>query len=192
MAFDGEPEALLSLPAGDLVRLGLASAPEALPNPRRAAESAVSGEPALSCRDIAYGPLSGVSLDLYPGTVTAISGESGSGKTLLLELLAGLRTPDSGTVTASGGLSPRSRAALAVQESESSLFAEFVADDVAWGPKNAGLAGDSLRGRVRESMNLAGLPFEAFADRRTFSLSGGERRKARITSYNVCYTKLLR
>ena len=180
VAFDGEPEALLSLPADDLVRLGLAFAPASRPNSRRGAESAIDGEPALSCRNLSYGPLSGVSLDLYPGTVTAISGESGSGKTLLLELLAGLRTPESGTVTASGGLSPRSRAALAVQESESSLFAEFVADDVAWGPKNAGLAGDSLRGRVRESMNLAGLPFEAFADRRTFSLSGGERRKAAL------------
>lgn len=40
-----------------------------------------------------------VDLDLLPGTVTVVVGGSGSGKTSLIRVLAGLRAPDAGTVT---------------------------------------------------------------------------------------------
>jgi thiol reductant ABC exporter CydD subunit len=42
--------------------------------------------------------LDGATLELPPGTVTALVGPSGSGKTTLLRLLAGLRAPDAGSV----------------------------------------------------------------------------------------------
>ena len=111
------------------------------------------------------------SLDIRAGELTAITGRSGSGKSTLFELAAGLLKP------AGGNIAARGRPVLALQLSESALFEEFAADDVAFGPQNRGLSGETLRGRVQEAMNMCGLPFEDFADRRIHTLSGGEKRK---------------
>ncbi len=60
--------------------------------------------------------LAGIDLDLGPGQTLALTGESGSGKSTLLHLIAGLDTPDAGTVEvagqAVGALDERGRAAL--------------------------------------------------------------------------------
>ena len=72
------------------------------------------------------------------------------------------------------------RPALALQESEASLFATYAADDVAFGAKNRGVEGKALLERVKNSMEKAGLPFKDFADRHTFELSGGEKRKLSV------------
>ena len=60
----------------------------------------------VEVRDVGYRPndvpvLDGVSLAVYPGEVLAVTGPSGSGKSSLLALLAGLATPDSGAVLSS-------------------------------------------------------------------------------------------
>jgi putative ABC transport system ATP-binding protein len=52
--------------------------------------------------DSAVHALRGVSLDLAPGSFTAVMGPSGSGKSTLMHLLAGLDTPSSGTVKVAG------------------------------------------------------------------------------------------
>ncbi|GAC68966.1 heme ABC transporter ATP-binding protein [Gordonia soli] len=46
--------------------------------------------------------VSGVSLNVPPGTLTALVGPNGCGKTTLLSVIAGLRTPASGAVTIDG------------------------------------------------------------------------------------------
>lgn len=187
LVFDGSPTELAAVQPEALVRWGLAydagagathttGTPHTTGAPHPADSPHTTGAPLLSVRSVCRGPVRNVSFDLAPGTITMITGESGSGKTLLLEMLAGLVRPDSGNVELVGD----SAAALAVQESEASLFAEFVADDIAWGPRNSGLSGKPLVERVRRSMDLCGLPFADFAERRTFSLSGGERRKAAL------------
>ncbi|MBN1617403.1 MAG: ATP-binding cassette domain-containing protein [Spirochaetales bacterium] len=130
----------------------------------------------LACSNLSLGPLESFSADFCAGTVTAILGESGSGKSLLFEILADLQRPLSGSVYRS----PGQTLALAIQESEASLFEEFVADDIAFAPRNAGLSGQALVARVRSTMDMVGLPFDRFADRLTFSLSGGEKRKAAL------------
>ena len=111
------------------------------------------------------------SLSIKKGTLTAITGASGSGKSTILELSAGLLNPKSGKVFC------EKRPSLALQDASSALFEAFAADDVAFGPKNLGKKGKELKNLVRNSMETAGLPFEQFADRGTFMLSGGEKRK---------------
>lgn len=168
--FDGSREIFSALPDRSLADWGLLGK---ITESRR--ESADVGA-IISCSGIGAGPLRDFSMSADRGSVVAVTGEAGSGKSLLLEILAGLRVPESGAVSRD----PACAVSLAVQESEASLFAEFVADDVAFGPRNVGLEGPALVDRVRRSMDLAGLPFDRFADRRTFSLSGGERRKAAL------------
>ncbi len=61
------------------------------------------GQPLLTARDITVARagqtvLSGLDLDLRPGTLTVVQGRSGSGKTTLLRVLAGLERPDRGQV----------------------------------------------------------------------------------------------
>ncbi len=112
-----------------------------------------------------------LSLNLFPGTLTALMGPSGSGKSTLLEIASGLLVPESGKMLCDGTVS------LVLQDSERALFEEFAADDVAFGPRNQGLAGKKLVERVRNSMDMVNLPFDEFAERRTLALSGGQKRK---------------
>jgi len=123
------------------------------------------------------------SFDFYKGKLTALVGASGSGKSTLFELASGLLKPDAGTVYARG------TPVLALQESESALFEEFAADDVAFGLQNDLQNGSadiqSLRNKVRCAMDLCALPFDLFADRKIYTLSGGERRKLALAGIAV-------
>ena len=115
-----------------------------------------------------------VSFALKKGSLTAITGPSGCGKSTMLECLAGLLKPEQGKVYAS------SKPLLSLQDSEATLFEQFAADDVAFGPRTQGLVGKELKARVKNAMDAAGVPFADFADRETFRLSGGEQRKVSI------------
>lgn len=123
------------------------------------------------------------SFDFYKGKLTALVGASGSGKSTLFELASGLLKPETGTVYARG------TPVLALQESESALFEEFAADDVAFGLQNGLQSGSAdiqvLRNKVRCAMNLCALPFDMFADRKIYTLSGGERRKLALAGIAV-------
>lgn len=181
LAFDGPPVKFAALGKDLLASWGLSTRMPA----QRSLRDSGPGPAPLSCRDLSFGPLKGFSAAFPAGSITAVTGESGSGKTLLLEMLAGLRAPDSGAVESDQA------AALAVQESESSLFEEFVADDVAFGPRNMGSSGKDLVQRVSLAMDKSGLPFGEFANRRTFTLSGGERRKAALAGIIAMNTPVI-
>lgn len=112
-----------------------------------------------------------LSFTLKKGTLTSLTGPSGCGKSTLFECLAGLQNISSGEIYA------LSRPSLALQESEAALFESFAGDDVAFGPLNNGVSGKELLLRVKNSMEMVGLPYRAFANRQTFNLSGGEKRK---------------
>jgi energy-coupling factor transporter ATPase len=134
--------------------------------------------------------LHGVSLEVYKGEAVGLIGRAGSGKSTLVQHLNGLLRPrEPGRVRVDGqDLSEpgvdvrriRQRVGLVFQYPEQQLFERLVGDDVAFGLKKLGLARPERVERVRWAMEAVGLDFEAFKDRYTFSLSGGEMRKAAL------------
>lgn len=114
-----------------------------------------------------------ISFELYKGTITALTGSSGAGKSTILELASGLLEQKSGKIVGKRGV-------LAQQNAQAALFEQFAGDDVAFGPRNLGKSGKELVKIVKDSMNVSGIPFEDFAERYTFGLSGGEKRRLSI------------
>ena len=73
----------------------------------------------------------------------------------------------------------RFRVGLVFQYPEYQLFEETVYRDIAFGPRNMGIAGDELDARVRDSAAMVGLDAELL-EKSPFELSGGEKRRAAI------------
>lgn len=127
-----------------------------------------------------------ISFSVAEGESVALVGPTGSGKSTLLQHINAVYRPQLGTVRVLGHDvgSPRCdvtrlrrHVGLVLQDPGQQVFERFVGDDVAFGPRMAGLSGVELTRRVRWAMEQVGLAFETFRDRPTFALSGGERRK---------------
>jgi energy-coupling factor transport system ATP-binding protein len=126
-----------------------------------------------------------VNFQIYSGEGVGIVGPAGSGKSTLLQHLNGLIRPQIGEVVVNGvPLSQkridirkiRQMIGLVFQNPEDQLFERYAGDDVAFGPRNFGLPQGEVRKRVRNAMEMVGLPF-SFKDRLTMDLSQGERRR---------------
>lgn len=159
--------------------------------------------PAILARDLgfSYGPdaqaLDGVSLEVPVRATTAIVGQTGSGKSTLLRLLCGLEAADAGSLTVCGISAATKRGRRQVrravgyvmQHPERQLFAQTVAEDVAFGPRNQGLSAAEVERRVAHALDLVGL-----TDRRDaspFELSGGQQRLAAIAGVLAMEPELL-
>lgn len=140
-----------------------------------------------------------VSLDVREGEALAIVGPNGCGKSTLLQLMNGLLAPTSGAVevcgtgtsTREGANAARRAVGLCMQYPERSLFCQTVRDEVAYGPRNLGLAGAELDSVVRAAMESMGLPFEEYARRVPLELSGGEQRKVALAGVVAMKPKVL-
>ncbi len=130
-----------------------------------------------------------VTLTIREGDFLALIGHTGSGKTTLAQHMNGLLKPTSGRVLLDNQdihqkgydmRDARRRVGLVFQYPEHQLFEETVARDVAFGPKNMGLSSDEIDARVREALERVGLPYDEFADRSPFELSGGQMRRAAL------------
>ncbi len=155
----------------------------------------------LANTPLATPALHGANLTLRRGQIGALIGPGGAGKTTLVSFLNGLQRPNTyGCVLVFGQdlADPevelamlRRRVGLVFQHPHHQLFERFVGDDIAYGPRQLGLEGEALRARVRQAMEAVGLGFEAFKDRQTFSLSGGEMRRAAIAGVLAMQPELL-
>jgi energy-coupling factor transporter ATPase len=130
-----------------------------------------------------------VDMQVQRGEIAGLIGPTGSGKSTLLQHLNGLMRPQSGRVVVDGRdltdsstdlRAIRRTVGLVFQQPEDQLFERYVGDDVAFGPRQLGLPQAEIRERVRWAMEAVGLDFEAFKDRLTITLSGGERRRAAL------------
>jgi len=130
--------------------------------------------------------LAGVSLDIEPGERLGIIGPVGAGKSSLLGVLAGLILPDEGSVThgdlrLSARVRPRSGSVgLAFQAPEKCLFGKNVLEDVAFAPRQAGVASEEAHRLAAAALLATGLSPEKFAPRSPFSLSMGEQRRVAL------------
>lgn len=132
--------------------------------------------------------LQSINLGIDEGEFIGLIGPTGSGKSTLVQLLSTLLIPTEGKIIFEGqeigkDIDPRiirKEVGLVFQFPESQLFAETVADDVAFGPRNLGLSEEEVDLRVRDSLGSVGLAYERYADRSPFSLSGGEKRLVAI------------
>ncbi len=132
--------------------------------------------------------LRGVDLRVEDGECLALVGPTGSGKTTLLKHLNGLLRPAFGQVLVDGvdiwarRSAPRwvrQKVGLLFQYPEDQLFAETVAADIAFGPRNLGLSPAEVEERVHEALELVGLE-PGLLGRSPFQLSGGQMRRAAL------------
>lgn len=139
---------------------------------------------------LAHTALRGANLHASEARAHGLIGATGSGKSTLLQHVNGLLVPQSGRVQ----IGPfnigdpetdlkavRRYAGLVFQNPEYQLFEQYVGDEIAYAPRLKGEQ-ETLRETVRSAMAMAGLDFETFKDRLTFTLSGGERRKVALAS----------
>lgn len=135
--------------------------------------------------------LADVSLKIQPGESVGIAGQTGSGKSTLVQHLAGLLEPTSGQVLLDGVVahvrtsaaqSKRHHIGIAFQYPEEQFFKQTVFQEVAFGPRNLGLKGTRLEARVSSALKLVGLSPQAFLSRCPFALSGGEMRRVALAS----------
>jgi energy-coupling factor transport system ATP-binding protein len=131
--------------------------------------------------------LTGIDIELHEGEILCLIGRTGSGKSTLIHIMAGLLDATRGEIvldearagdSRAGGRALRNAVGILLQSSSRQLFAETVERDVAFGPRNLGLSGEVLAGRVHEAMSMAGLDPGLYAKRSPFSLSEGEMRRA--------------
>ncbi|WP_422448593.1 energy-coupling factor transporter ATPase [Thermoanaerobacterium sp. DL9XJH110] len=123
------------------------------------------------------------------GEFWGLIGHTGSGKSTLIQHLNGLLKPTVGEIIVDGvnihskGVNLkqiRQKVGLVFQYPEHQLFEETVEKDVAFGPKNMGLADEEIDRRVKEALELVGLPYKEIKDKSPFELSGGQMRRVAI------------
>ena len=129
--------------------------------------------------------LDDVSLEIAEGECVVIGGENGSGKSVLMQIIASLMDGDNHTVVESVETSLKAssiyvngRIGLVFQEAETQILGETPAEDIAFGPKNLGWKKEEVQVAVREALAQTGLTEKADFPARF--LSGGEKRRLAV------------
>jgi len=127
--------------------------------------------------------LTDVNLDIHSGELLALLGPSGCGKTTLLRVIAGLETPDAGSILFSGedatDVHVRERNVGFVFQHYALFRHMTVADNVAFGlrvkPRGERPSDAQIKAKVTDLLKLVQLDW--LADRYPSQLSGGQRQR---------------
>lgn len=113
-----------------------------------------------------------VSFSLDEGSLAVIGGENGSGKSVLMNIIAGLEKADSGEVVSYG------RAGLVFQEADTQILGETPREDIAFGLRNQKKSKKEIEEGVNLALEQTGLTKKADFPARF--LSGGEKRRLAV------------
>jgi len=117
--------------------------------------------------------LTDISFAIHQGEFAVIAGSNGSGKSVLMSLIAGLDEPTTGSITLHG-----CQAGLIFQDADSQILGETPEEDIAFGAKNCGLSKKEVQERVNAALASTGLSGKRSAYARL--LSGGEKRRLAV------------
>ena len=132
--------------------------------------------------------LEDIDLVVDDGEFLGVIGHTGSGKSTLVQLMNALLVPTAGRVLVDGmdtrerklRRKVRTTVGLAFKYPETQLFANTVADDVAFGPRNLELSDDEVNRRVRAALERVGMDYAEVAQRSPFDLYGGQQRRVAL------------
>jgi len=148
-----------------------------------------------SYEDGTHVDLCGLEFTADRGSRVAILGPNGAGKTTMLFHILGLLAPQEGTVEVFG-VDPSSRWAdirhrigVVLQNVDEQIISPTVYDDVAFSPRQYGLAEAQVRELAESALEL--LKIEHLATRVPHNLSGGEKRKVALAGALVMRPDLL-
>ncbi|WEV41421.1 energy-coupling factor transporter ATPase [Bifidobacterium sp. ESL0682] len=172
----------------------------AFDKPTDAGPSSPTNEPGLSAslHDVGFSydggtswVLNGIDLDIKVGERICLVGPNGSGKSTLARLIAGLSSPDRGSIALLGydvfhdgkpnsGLYRKARKGIGAvfQNPMDQIITTVVGDDVAFGPENLALAPDVITTRVHESLDAVDMEGTLFDD--PSRMSGGQQQRIAI------------
>lgn len=137
-----------------------------------------------------YVALKDISVSLPLGKMVAIVGNTGSGKSTLIQHLNALLLPTKGSVEVldrviTSNEKPkqlkalRKRVGLVFQFPEYQLFEETIAKDLCFGPKNFGVPTEEAQKKAIAALKQVGMD-ESYLERSPFDLSGGQKRRVAI------------
>jgi sulfate transport system ATP-binding protein len=137
--------------------------------------------------------LDSVSLEVPEGSLTALLGPSGSGKSTLLRIIAGLETPDAGSVMIDGvdvsHVIPQKRGIGFVFQHYAAFTHMTVRENVAFGLRIRKRPKPEVTQRVDELLALVGLT--KWAEQRPSQLSGGQRQRMALARALAVEPKVL-
>ena len=140
-----------------------------------------------------FAALHDVSVEIEPGSLTALLGPSGSGKSTLLRVIAGLEVPDTGTVVLEDrdvtGLAPQQRDIGFVFQHYAAFKHMTVRDNVAFGLKVRKRPKAEITAKVDELLGIVGLA--GYQERYPSQLSGGQRQRMALARALAVEPKVL-
>lgn len=117
--------------------------------------------------------LDDISFSINKGEFTVIAGSNGSGKSVLMSLIAELDKPTEGKIILHG-----LNAGLVFQNADAQILGETPEEDVEFGAKNSGLKGKLLSDCVEKVLSYTGLLHKKDSPARM--MSGGEKRRLSV------------
>lgn len=140
-----------------------------------------------------------INLTVEQGEIVGLVGHTGSGKSTLAQLICGLIAADDGEiwlddVCLTGRKKPQAavlvqHVGMVFQYPEHQLFAETVAQELAYGPENLGWPPKKIQQAVQELAERLGLSGQLESS--PYQLSGGEKRKVALASVLIMQPPLL-
>lgn len=144
--------------------------------------------------------LDDISLTIEDGEFVGVMGKTGCGKSTLIQLLAGLLTPTSGSVMVEGEdiFAPkydrtklRRTVGMVFQYPEHQLFEMTVEKDVSFGLKHYAMSKEEKVAAVRQALEAVGFDYDKVKDQSPLSFSGGEKRRIAIAGVLAVKPKIL-